>query len=245
MNFRLSTGATLALAFSLLTAASLWASYHVSRDLLEAAVREHELDKIQTVSSVVTGLIRQQSEHAAGVAHLVAARNDVAQALGSSSRAELAVSYQALGESFAQAHVDSMELIDAHETVVYRAEDPGRHGDRATGWGVAEALNGQGSVVSDIGPGGVVIRAVEPLHRGAQVVGALSVGLRFDAQAPGWRCCRARARPSSPNPGWCSASMSRPWETPTGRRFRSIGSTTATGAPAPICPCSSSTKALW
>ena len=85
-----------------------------------------------------------------------------------------------LGEAHQQSGVDAIELIDLQETVVYRALEPKRFGDRSLAWGVAEALGGQRVLTSTSGALGATVLATEPLRRGDRVVGAVSVGLRFD-----------------------------------------------------------------
>ena len=180
MRLRLSTNLTLALLFALLVGLSQWMSYRLSHDLLEEAVREREIDKVKTVSRGVEGLIRQQDQNVQLVARMLSTRSDLAQALANPSSEGQAVVKRALDQAFALARVDLMELVDTSEVVLYRAQDPARRGDRASGWGVAEAVHGESSLSADNGREGVAIRAIEPLRDGTRVVGAVAVGLRLD-----------------------------------------------------------------
>ena len=64
--------------------------------------------------------------------------------------------------------------------MLYRAQDPERSGDLATTWGVEEALEGNGSLVSSKNAEGALILSIEPIRADEQVIGTVSAGTRID-----------------------------------------------------------------
>lgn len=177
MKLRLDTSMTLVLVFALLAALSQGVAYRVSSDLLGATVRAREIDKIDTISRVIERLIVQQGVHLQQIARLLAANSELSSGLvrqQPNRTATIAAFFDRLQEV---SKVELLEITDDKEIVVYRAHDPTRRGDRATGWGVYEALAGDSSLVSALGAQGVEIRAIEPLRIEGKIVGTLSVGL--------------------------------------------------------------------
>ena len=80
MKLRLGTSMTLVLVFALLAALSQGVAYQVSSDLLGITVREQEIDKINTISRVIAGLITHQSVRLQQLARLLAAENELSSA---------------------------------------------------------------------------------------------------------------------------------------------------------------------
>ncbi len=177
MKRRLSTGTTLAVLFTLLLALSQWVAYRVSGELLRAVVQEREIDKVKTVSRVIERLIAQQTVRVRESSRLLAYSGDLAKALLSADRGRPEALHVMLDEAYAVARLDLLQVTDASEIVVYRAEDPARRGDRSSAWGIAEAIAGSATLVSSEGKQGTVVRAVEPLRRDGKVIGTLSAGL--------------------------------------------------------------------
>ncbi|MDG4598104.1 MAG: response regulator [Candidatus Contendobacter sp.] len=180
MKFCLGTCATLVLVFALLVALSQGVAYYISSDLLETTIRAREIDKIDTISQVIKNLIARQSTQLQRLARVLAEESALSSALLREEPdrvAALAAIFDRIGDL---SRTDLFEVIDQHGIVAYRSDQPMRLGDRAMGWGVYEALNGAGNVVSTVVPQGVEIRAIEPLRAGNRIVGALSVGQRLD-----------------------------------------------------------------
>nr|MDP2192079.1 ATP-binding protein [Rhodoferax sp.] len=181
-SFRLSTSVTLALLIGLLALAGQWSSYRVSAQVLEAAVREREIDKVNAVGAVVKASIQEYGDKAKLIARLRASDSVLAQAMtlnGPERTARLALK---LDEAFKIGELQVLEVTDTQEQVVYRAQNPGRTGDQATGWGVAEALSGVDTLVSSRGPEGVSIRNISPVRErvGGAVVGSITAGVGLD-----------------------------------------------------------------
>ncbi len=180
MNRRLSLGLMLALVLAMLAALSQWASYKTTTELLSLTVREREIDKIKTVSRVIDGMIAQHARRLEQLTKLLAGEDELPQALMQSEPQRRASIAEFLDRGLDIFKVDVLEVTDDREIMVYRAHAPERHGDRATEWGVAEALAGTGMLVSSNSPTGILIRAVEPLRSGDRVTGTLSAGIRLN-----------------------------------------------------------------
>ena len=180
MRLRFGTSMTLVLVFALLAALSQGVAYQVSSDLLGTAVRAREIDKIDTISRVIERLIAQQSVHLQQFARLLAANNELSSGLLRPEPDRVTAVAAIFSRIQGISKIDLLEVTDEREIVVYRAHDPTRRGDRATAWGVYEALAGSSLLVSTFGSRGVEIRATEPLRAESKIVGTLSVGLYLD-----------------------------------------------------------------
>ena len=180
MNLGLSTNALLVLAFALLATLSQGVAYQTSSTLLDATVREREIDKINTISGIIKSLLNQQSAHLQQLARLLATGNELSASLLREEPDRVAALAATLDRVQGISNTELLEVIDDHETVIYRAHEPARRGDRATTWGVYEALTGASLLVSATDPQGVAIRAIEPLRSRGQIVGALCVGMRLN-----------------------------------------------------------------
>ncbi|MDK9725620.1 MAG: ATP-binding protein [Sterolibacteriaceae bacterium MAG5] len=175
-GFRFGTAATLIVLFALLIGLSQWAFHRLSGELLDATVREHEIEKVRTVGRVVENMIARESTRVEQVARLVAARPALAAALLQPAGQQAAAVAADLDGVYRLAGTDILEVTDAGETIVYRANAPGRRGDTATNWGVAEALAGRSMMASTTEGEGIALRAIEPLRSGKRVVGTLAAG---------------------------------------------------------------------
>ncbi len=180
MKLRLSTSMTLVLVFALLAALSQWVAYQVSSDLLEITVREREIDKIKTISRVITGLIAQQSAYLQQLARLLAAGDELPSALLPKESDHATTIAATLDRVHSIIKTDLLEVTDDREIVIYRAQDPAHRGDRTKVWGVYEALAGSSILSSTTTPAGVAIRAIEPLRTEGKIVGTLIAGLHLD-----------------------------------------------------------------
>ena len=175
-GFRFGTAATLIALFALLIGLSQWAFHRLSGELLDATVREHEIEKVRTVGRVVENMIARESTRIEQVARLVAARPALAAALLRPTGQQAAAVAADLDGVYRLAGTDILEVTDTGEAVVYRADAPGRRGDTATSWGVAEALAGRSMMASATEGEGIALRAIEPLRSGKRIVGTLAAG---------------------------------------------------------------------
>ena len=182
MKVRLSTTMTLALLIGLLVLAGQWVAQVITSDVLVETARAREIDKINTVANLLAGLIAQRGNDAHLLADMLATDQEIAGALQLKASARSAQLGRKLDEIFRQGRVQTLEVTDQDETVIYRAQSPEQVGEKASGWGVSEALTGTGMLVSARDSQGVVIRAIEPLRMRGNVVGTISVGMAFDAQ---------------------------------------------------------------
>ena len=181
-SFRLSTGITLALLIGLLALVGQWSAYRVSKQVLEATVREREIDKVNAVGTVFKAAIIAYGDKAKLIAQIKASASDVAEAMKLSGPEQTAKLASKLDQVFKLGELQVLEVTDTQERVVYRAQDPGRIGDQATGWGVAEALSGVDTLVSSRGPTGVSIRNISPVREqvGGAVVGSITAAVTLN-----------------------------------------------------------------
>jgi len=177
MKFRLDTNMALVLVFALLATLSQGVAYRISSDLLGATIRAREIDKIDTIGRVIERLIAQQSVHLQQIARLLAANSELSAGLARQEPDRTATVAALFDRLQGISEAALLEVTDDKEIVVYRAHDPMRRGDRATGWGVYEALAGDSLLVSALSARGVEVRAIEPLRTEGKIVGTLSVGL--------------------------------------------------------------------
>jgi signal transduction histidine kinase len=171
---------TLELLFALLLALSQWVAYQVSGELLRTAVQEREVDKVKTVSRVLQGLIEHHTARVREIARLLAFSDDLPMSLVPESHHHPSDIPKTLDNVYANGNLSLLEVTDAREAVIYRAQDPARKGDRDQSWGVAEPLAGTAMLVSSATASAPVVRAIEPLRVGGKVVGTLSAGLQLD-----------------------------------------------------------------
>ncbi|MBK8335192.1 MAG: response regulator [Sterolibacteriaceae bacterium] len=171
---------TLVLLFTLLLVLSQWVAYRVSGELLRTAVQEREVDKVKTVSRVLQGLIEHHTARVREIARLLAISDDVPLSLVQESHHRLEDIPKTLDLAFANGNLSLLEVTDAREVVIYRAQDPARKGDRDLSWGIAEALAGSSMLASSASKGAPAVRAIEPMRVGGKIVGTLSAGLQLD-----------------------------------------------------------------
>lgn len=181
MGRRFSLSFTLILLFGVLAGIAQWTAFQVSEQVLRTTVEAREIDKVRTVGRVVAGLIAQQSWRSQLAARLTAGRNGLGRSLAK-RQADSEQTWRAvLDGALPATEVDLMELADDREIVVYRAHDPQRHGDQSATWGIFEALEGAGLIVSSLDEAGLSLLAIEPVRAEGRVVGALTAGVRLDS----------------------------------------------------------------
>jgi signal transduction histidine kinase/HPt (histidine-containing phosphotransfer) domain-containing protein/AmiR/NasT family two-component response regulator len=180
MRLRPSTSMTLALLVGLLALVGQWVGYSVSAGVLEATLRQSEIDKVDTVGRLIEGLIERRGQRAQVVAKLLASHGVVAAAVATDRPERSASLTREFDEAARNGRVQILEATDRNAAVVFRAHDPARYGDATSGWGIDEALAGKGMLVSTRAPESVVIWSIEPLKVGAMVVGTVAAGVALD-----------------------------------------------------------------
>lgn len=114
------------------------------------------------------------------MARLLANDNDIAERTHARDNASIAKLKVLLDSAFQVEGLETLEVFDKDEVVIYRANDPDRSGDNASDWGVAEAVAGSSMVISTRERDRVVIKAIEPLETNGAILGAISVGVALD-----------------------------------------------------------------
>lgn len=167
----------MALLIGVLALAGQWIAYSASSDVLEASVRAREIDKINTISNVVKGMLVEQENNVRLIARLMATDSSLGKSVTLNGPERLASLKPAMDQVFALGRLQTFEVAGPDEVVLYRAHAPQRYGDKAVGWGVAEALDGKGITTTVRVKEGVVIEAIEPLALGGKVVGTVTAGI--------------------------------------------------------------------
>ena len=111
-SFRLSTSVSLALLIGLLALAGQWSSYRVSAQVLEATVREREIDKINAVGTIVKASIQEYGDKAKLMARLKASESEVAEGLKLSGPERTASLALDLSEAFKIGELRVLEVTD-------------------------------------------------------------------------------------------------------------------------------------
>jgi two-component system, sensor histidine kinase len=177
---RLSLTTSLALLLILMVLASQLGAYRVASELLASTVQERELAKAKTIGRVAESFLADVSENLRLTATLLRDNAALLHAFALRDAGDVEAVAQALTELNRSLHLEILEATDDREIVIHRAHDPLHKGDRAKSWGVAEALQGKGSVVSSADSSGVHLLAIEPLRLGGKVVGTITAGATLD-----------------------------------------------------------------
>ncbi len=182
-RLRISTSATLALLVGLLVLGGQWASHLIAADVLGETIRQREIDKIKTIANLMKELIEQHQDEARATARTLATDHTVTEAMRHLATQRVDALEQRLGEVFDMNEVQTLEVVDSNEKLLYRAQDAQYLGNVAANWGVAEVLAGSKGLFSSApGNDGVVIQAIEPIVAEGKVVGALTAGVALNQE---------------------------------------------------------------
>ncbi len=169
---------SLAVSFIGLALVLLWLNHTTASDLRGYVVKQREVEKARTVALILEPMIRHESEWVQSVSRML--QHDLSNAMALTDDRRTGAFTELLNRAFQQAKVDVLELVDEHGIVLHRAQEPLRHGDAATYWGVDEALAGRATLVSVREKNGPLIMYIEPIRAGDRVVGAVCTGKRID-----------------------------------------------------------------
>lgn len=173
----LSTGTLLSLLVGVLMLGSQWVSYSTAQSVLETSIRERESDRIGTTALVFQRLIAGVEDDARLVAKLLAADTGLATTVTYNEPLRAQRLAFILAPTLSTGRVEQLEVTDIEGTVLYRAHEPKRNGDRMSEPRLQQVFQGQAVVVTTASEAGVSIRAIEPLRVGTAVVGAVVAGL--------------------------------------------------------------------
>ncbi|HNH34910.1 MAG TPA: ATP-binding protein [Rhodocyclaceae bacterium] len=177
---RPSTIAALILVFALLAIGSHWFAFRLTSGVLHEAVDLWEVQKVKAVGNEVIVLLENESHRVRLTARLTAGRNSLGRSLARRP-ADEATLRAVMDQAYAAGGASILEVTNRNQTVIYRAHDPAQNGDRADHWGIFEALEGTGALVSAVESDTLTVRAVEPLRHQGQIVGTLTAGTRIDS----------------------------------------------------------------
>jgi diguanylate cyclase (GGDEF)-like protein len=171
--------ARLAMALAALALLVQWMSFQTSNDLRNVALQQSEISKVKLIAQVIAPELVQVTEQTHLIARLLLLQESLVSAMQRQGAQRSAVIAQLLARNYRESRVDLLEVTDEEGRVLYRAQEPGRSGDLASAWGVAEALAGSSSLVSEKSSSGPFILAIEPIRVNDKVVGTLSVGVKI------------------------------------------------------------------
>ncbi|WP_243358495.1 putative bifunctional diguanylate cyclase/phosphodiesterase [Fundidesulfovibrio terrae] len=154
-------------------------SFHSSKHLREAAIKQREVDKVNTISQLIMPHIKGERERTELVTQMLLMHQGLSDEMlrGGMGRREAVA--RIIDAVFQESMVDLLEVTDNAGVVLYRAQEPGRSGDVSLVWGVEEALTGRSSIVSTSEPGGAWIISVKPVQTDGRVVGTVLVGMQI------------------------------------------------------------------
>jgi len=180
-RFQMSATTALALLIGVLVLASQWTSHLITHDVLTDTVNLREIDKVKTITSMMQAVIGKSQDEASATASMLATDHSVRQAMLGDPRSQIEPLARRLNEIYDLGEIQSLEVTNSNEVVLYLAQDPGFTGSAGAGWGLAEVLaSGVGMVSSQHGSQGVIMQAIEPIKVGDRVVGALTAGLALN-----------------------------------------------------------------
>lgn len=180
LRFRLSTSVALTILLGLLALGGQFVSQYLAYDVLDQAVRQREIDKVNTLGHVVREFIERHGIQAQIAARLLADNRRIVHAVQRDDPDRQTMLAAALARVLGTGVADVVEIIDQRERVVFHSRAPNMRGNRSSDWGVTEALAGTGMLVSTPGPNGVTIKAIEPLRDGDRIVGVIAIGVTLD-----------------------------------------------------------------
>jgi signal transduction histidine kinase/ActR/RegA family two-component response regulator len=153
----------------------------MTRDLLFSMADGRETEKVGAVGGIVESLVAEYAEGAQLAARALGSSERLVQAIGNPGAAKSREIFRAvLNPLVSENYLDILEVIDDREIVRYRAHEVGHVGDRATAWGVSEALHGKRTMVAHKLPNGTAVLAIEPLYNDNRIVGAVIAGRRLN-----------------------------------------------------------------
>ncbi len=180
MRFRGSITVSIAILFGLMALIGQLVSQHLASGALNEAISQREIDKVNTIGSVVKAMIDRHVQPTRMLAQLLSTN----QAIVDGARSEEPVARFRMTDTLAQVlrvgGIETVEVTDRNEAVLYRAHAPDRHGDTTKDWGVSEALGGTSMFVSTLADGSLTIKAIEPLRTDGQIVGTVSAGVSLN-----------------------------------------------------------------
>ena len=156
-------------------------SYLLTRDLLFSMVDDREAEKVGSVGTIVESLVTEYAEGAQMAARVLGTSERLVQTIRNPIAAESRETLKAvLNPLVSENHLDILEVTDDREIVRYRAHGIVHAGERATAWGVTEAMHGKRNMVAHNTPNGTAVLAIEPLYHGTGIAGTVIAGRRLN-----------------------------------------------------------------
>lgn len=180
MQLRGSITVAIAILFGLMALIGQLVSHHLASGALNEAISQREIDKVNTIGSVVKAMIDRHVQPTRMLGQLLSSNETIIRGAESADPTARRRMADALTQVLRVGGIETVEATDRNETVLFRAHAPEHHGDTARDWGVAEALAGASMFISSVGDGSLMIKAIEPLRAAGRIVGTISVGVSLN-----------------------------------------------------------------
>jgi two-component system, NarL family, sensor histidine kinase UhpB len=177
-GLRLGLGKQMLLAITAVCATVALISFFLLSQILEQAARATEIARAASSRDIIKAEMDDEIEHLAALARVVQLHPNLPllarNAASKGARAELG---QALDPMFKVLGIDTLKIIGQDKQVLYTATKLNKPSREDKFWGIEEALVGVESLASATGSSGIGIYALVPLGSGADISGALALGL--------------------------------------------------------------------
>lgn len=180
MRFRGSITVSIAILFGLMALIGQLVSHHLASGALNEAISQREIDKVNTIGSVVKAMVDRHVQPTRMLAQMLSTNETIALGVESEDPEARLRMLDAIAQVLRVGGIETVEVTDRNEVVQFRAHAPDRFGDVAADWGVAEALIGASMFVSTMNDGNLTIKAIEPLRLSGRIVGTVSVGVSLN-----------------------------------------------------------------
>ncbi|MGZ8450383.1 MAG: hypothetical protein ACXWWV_12460, partial [Candidatus Deferrimicrobiaceae bacterium] len=161
--------------------------YVINNRVFYTALEEREKDKTNSIRFATLTIIDSEVRKLTTLSNLLNTDGKITAGLIHYQRTggDFRPLKSAMDNLFTQIDTKIFVVTDPAGTVLYRANEPLRRGDRLRVWGVEEAAAGTSIIAASEGPGGWAIWALAPIRAGKRVIGILILGTRIDGELAG------------------------------------------------------------
>ncbi len=181
MMVRLSLGTRMILAIAMVSGGVAAVGFYLQSGILEKSFQQKEIDRANSPRQVIKAEIADEIERVEALARLLRLNNDLIAAASEGGSAQGTQRLkQVLDPIYKALNVNTLAVVDPNGKTTYSGGSSPQTGDIANIWGVAEALSGRESVVTEAGSSGLHIYVVAPLGNTEKNVNALVLGIVVD-----------------------------------------------------------------
>jgi len=165
-----------------LAVAMLLIGYFVNNRVFYSALEEREKDKANSIRFATRSILDAEVRRLSTISRILNTDRALVDGLALYGRAEgeIGALKSAMDDLYVGIETQVLLAANLEGKVLYRANEPLKHGDIDRPWGFEEASRGEYIVSASEGERGWAIRAMAPLRAGNRVVGVLVLGTRID-----------------------------------------------------------------